>query len=705
MEVVSLCALRAAGLEWRLASGAVVLTVVCKATFLLKPGRSVLAQVQERPAERDELWDGGAAQSVRVASDLAPYKPKADVVLVGHAYAPAQKPVRSFVARLVVGEVDKSIEVWCDRSIRWQDGRLLEGPRIVKRPLRWECAAGGPDSDNPVGMRMDGVVDRHGVLAVPSLQPVDSYVTGRGDTFAPIGFGPVAPHWPGRTRALHRYVGRFPADGWQHQPLPADFDYGYFNVAPRDQQTAALQPDQRIVLENMHPEHARLATNLPGVRPRAIADRATGEREEIALAADTLWIDTDRGLCTLAWRGRLGLRHAGERGRVAFWVDGEPVTATTSPSSTHEHAAGPEASSEGVSDTVALFAATPEALSETVAPPLAASDDVSQTLHLPLTAAKDPLPFTTAPDGAPPLAASPNSPWARPVVATDEEGTGTLFAGLLPVGHAADGPTLPFVRSGSGALVSREPSPPPAIAAPVPAPPPYPPGPVQQVPLSLAAGGAGETNAANAPKVEERIIADAAPPPIGDVAPPPMIGPLATPDMVAPTAAPPEPKQEEPAVPSAPASPPVPTEPELPLAEFPLERCARIAASLGRRKAETRRILEENGLTLQVWQALDRHWSTQIRDETRRGKSAKLKAYDAAYVAQLEKERGAIQPEEYAQITVQAERGNAAAALAELDLPRNAQTRIERVWLLKLSDDALLSEEVRGLMFNLRASE
>ena len=43
--------------------------------------------------------------------------------------------------------------------------------------------------------------------------------------------------------------------------------------------------------------------------------------------ADTLWIDSDRGICTMVWRGRLALRSAREAGRVAFWVDGLPSVA------------------------------------------------------------------------------------------------------------------------------------------------------------------------------------------------------------------------------------------------------------------------------------------------------------------------------------------------------------------------------------------
>ncbi|MBK9259442.1 MAG: DUF2169 domain-containing protein [Polyangiaceae bacterium] len=69
---------------------------------------------------------------MRVPNDVVPYKPRADVLLVGHAYAPDKQPVRSLVTRFVVGAMDKSIEVWCDRAFRVLDGQMLEGKRLPR---------------------------------------------------------------------------------------------------------------------------------------------------------------------------------------------------------------------------------------------------------------------------------------------------------------------------------------------------------------------------------------------------------------------------------------------------------------------------------------------------------------------------------------------------------------------------------------------
>lgn len=320
MDIVSSGPLRAASLLWQPRPGAHVLTVVCKATFALRPVVSPLANDQEPPSDEDNHWNDDPSRSLYSPSDLAPFKPRGDVLLVGSAFAPRGGPARSLVARLIVGDVDKSIEVFHDRVFT-QDGQLREGARFVKMALRYERAAGGPDTSNPVGIRSDAPPDVHGQTAIPNLQPPGVFLSRRGDVISPIGFGPIAPSWPGRRDKLGRHRDTWPTPRWASEPLPEDIDPGYFNAAPRDQQVDAIRDNERIVLENLHPEHARLVTSLPAVRPRALVERRGRAPEALEMRADTLWIDTDRALCTLTWRGLLRLADRSEPGRVVITAD------------------------------------------------------------------------------------------------------------------------------------------------------------------------------------------------------------------------------------------------------------------------------------------------------------------------------------------------------------------------------------------------
>src|SRR5262245_51195245 len=100
MEVVSACPLPVGSLVWQAWSGAVVLTVVCKATFRLRSIESPLADEQDPIFDADRYWNDDPRRGLCTATDLVPFKRRAEVILVGHAHAPFGAPVRSLVARL-----------------------------------------------------------------------------------------------------------------------------------------------------------------------------------------------------------------------------------------------------------------------------------------------------------------------------------------------------------------------------------------------------------------------------------------------------------------------------------------------------------------------------------------------------------------------------------------------------------------------------
>ena len=290
MRLIALSPVHVAPLLWRRDARTWILTVVCKASFDLLPGEMRLSAQQDVINDRDQRWEDDGARSVHTPDDLAPFKTRADVTLVGTAFAPQGAPVRSLIARLACAGIDKSIAVHGDRT------RSSEPALFKRMALRYERAAGGPGTVNPVG-----IADR-----VPNLEPAR-----RGDgPVPPVGFGPIAADWPERLQKLGRA-------GWSpDEPFPEDLDASYFNVAPLDQQVPALRHDQALHLENLHPEHARLVTRLPGLHPQAFVERAGAQPHEIEMHADGLWIDTDRGRCAVTWRAQVSLAQPDEPGRV-----------------------------------------------------------------------------------------------------------------------------------------------------------------------------------------------------------------------------------------------------------------------------------------------------------------------------------------------------------------------------------------------------
>ncbi len=83
-----------------------------------------------------------------------------------------------------------------------------------------------------------------------------------------------------------------------------------------DQELAELRTNERIVLENLHRKHPRLVTSLSGHTPIAFVVDPQSAPFELRLVPDTLWIDTDRSLCSLTFRGQRPLREREPRGCV-----------------------------------------------------------------------------------------------------------------------------------------------------------------------------------------------------------------------------------------------------------------------------------------------------------------------------------------------------------------------------------------------------
>ncbi len=500
MNVVSVCPLRVASLGWQTSRGVPVLTVIAKATYDLAPDTCQMAEEQEDPTEYESHWNDDPERSLHLPSDFSPFKPRPEVTLVGQAFAPRGEPVARLVARLAVGSVDKSIVVHAERSFS-QDGVLRHGARFKRMPVRYERAAGGPETNNPVGVTRKP--DALGVVTLPNLEPPGLNVTRPDDFIELVGFGPIAEAWPARQSRLGRYAGSWSVSALQTAALPDEIDPLYFLSAPKDQHLDELWSNERIVLENLHPDHPRLVTRLPGYEPRAFVEGPRGAVAELAMTCDTLWIDTDRAMCTLTWRGQITLDHPAMEGRVVVamemigrqlaWSTVEKLAAASS---------GPKASP------VATLAGPMRNVS-TDAPSwptwLASDEEESPTISgITGSPAKSPA-SAGSPAKTPAIAGSPAGallkPEARPItrdVKLDADGTGTMEVSVpMQVIDAAMAraeaerarPPAPVVAAPSrSATASAKETPPPAWQW-APAPPPLRPEPsAWAAGASLAAG-------------------------------------------------------------------------------------------------------------------------------------------------------------------------------------------------------------------------
>ncbi|WP_437961610.1 DUF2169 domain-containing protein [Sorangium sp. So ce119] len=396
MHVVCQGQIRASSLEWRPTPDAWVLTIACHALFELAPFESPVTSVPVAALE-DE---GDERRLVEPWGPVAPFKRWGEVIVVGHAHAPDGIPVRSLIARLAVGDIDKAVLVRGD-SFFERDGSLGEPAPFARMPLRWERAAGGLHTSNPIGVPTGNgaLPDRWGRARAPNLLPVASSTAMRHGHLWPAGFGPLRPEWPDRAQRLRRHAAAWDHARWTEQPLPEGIDTGYFNVAPLDQVTNDLTGTEPLVLEHLHPRFPRLTTSLRAPAPHAIA-MTDGVEQRVLLRCDTLVIDADHGVAALVWRGQLMLDRPPRDG-VVLVTEGELAPSLTgtvmAPLSSRPSAVLPFLQAAAQLAPEPPTAATPDAVDPRFPPASPVEEDASQTLVPAVVLPGPALPFHALP--------------------------------------------------------------------------------------------------------------------------------------------------------------------------------------------------------------------------------------------------------------------------------------------------------------------
>ncbi|MEP7122936.1 MAG: DUF2169 domain-containing protein [Byssovorax sp.] len=283
--------------------------VVIKGTFDLVPdGPAKLRDETELPS--GDLHAGDEMmRSVLYPSDFAPFKPRVDVTLKGHAYAPGGSSPAS-LARFRFGRgsagFERQIAVFGERT--WQQTVVKTAPteprRFQRIPIVHELAFGGPGFDrNPMGRGYGAAT------ALPCLEDPARLITSPADTPEPMSFGAVPMLWRERWSRLGSYAGDWLKTRWPY--FPDDFDWAFFQAAPPAQQLDRVQGDEAFEIVGMHPQHPRLDGSLPRLKPRCFAQRTTeagGELVEVVLRLDTVTIDVDEMKLNLVWRGLIEVR-------------------------------------------------------------------------------------------------------------------------------------------------------------------------------------------------------------------------------------------------------------------------------------------------------------------------------------------------------------------------------------------------------------
>ena len=330
------------------------LTLIVKGTFdVLADGRTRLAKAQLPLSGDENEGEEGDPALVRYESDLVPFKPRADLLCVGRAYAPGGQPVTSLGVRFGLVDRPKEIRVLGDRRLRMVGPTPEIGPPapFTVMDLSYCRAFGGTDLEDPDGMRVcptnplgrgfarKAAAQRN--RPMPNFEDPRHPLRDLSAPVAPAGFGPIGRTWQPRLALAGTYDER-----WQRERAPEppeDFDLGFFNCAPPDQQIEGyLRGDETLWAENLHPTLPRLSVRLPGVRIRAFFEVAAALADdkavvsglrELRLRLDTAWLDMEALRLVLVWRTGLYAAHVAEDG--ALLIGAERITDEPKPVAIH----------------------------------------------------------------------------------------------------------------------------------------------------------------------------------------------------------------------------------------------------------------------------------------------------------------------------------------------------------------------------------
>ncbi|ECC8925251.1 DUF2169 domain-containing protein [Salmonella bongori] len=319
-------------------------------------------------------------------SDLAPFKPACDIIVNGTAYAPDGIAVPEIIAGVVMrspsGEVllDKKLKIIGQRFYRRQSltGQWDEtAPEpFVSLPLDYRYAFGGecrveadsgyadripeenrlteeqrrehPEADNPPLAHMAWPVNPLGLGYTPSwylragnihqveapriiamdapftLQHFINVYEGKTDWSSPecqpAGFGCISRTWLPRLSLAGTWD-----QAWlenRHPGLPEDFNFRYWNSAPRDQQIPFPAPGTTLTLYGLHPD-GEMTFTLPVNRAGILLRMDTGEWVPQMMWTDTLLIDADTLTLAQTWRYLLPVNPSVRVMEARYHVPGE----------------------------------------------------------------------------------------------------------------------------------------------------------------------------------------------------------------------------------------------------------------------------------------------------------------------------------------------------------------------------------------------
>jgi len=305
--------------------------IVARMTLDLQGSRALRLSRVQRPLNFTDLhWGEPGCSSVREESDLAPFKPRTDVVVVGTARSLGAVALPAWEVKVRVGQTEKHLRVTGPRWwVRDGEGRfkLTDPEPCTEVPLRYEHALGGPTSaENPLGVGLyDGgsLADKDRVPA-PRIESDAAPVREWGKALLPEGFGVYGRAWQPRLAFAGTYDDAWLERTWPR--YPEDFNFGYWNGAHPDLVVPYLKGDEEVELVGFHVEGA-FRFRLPGHYVFVLLRYGGGFALPHPMWCDTLIIDTEVARVSMVYRLGVPLEPAVSRAEIRMRFNDPDATA------------------------------------------------------------------------------------------------------------------------------------------------------------------------------------------------------------------------------------------------------------------------------------------------------------------------------------------------------------------------------------------
>jgi len=328
-------------LLWPDFDGKSALCIIAKATYTVEAGEEAKPSYKKIPIFDQTVFFEDEV-SIMYETDLVPFKPLTDIVVVGKAYTPDKHPVKMIDVGVKVGDTQQIIRVFGDRS--WYQSEV-DGEFMISEPetftsieLKYENAFGGSDNENDVYCRENPI--GHGCIVEKSLQnselrklpnledPSDLIITCESRPI-PIGFGFCSVVWAPRIN----YMGGYEEYQLKDKSLflPDNFSYRFFNGAHSNLQVEGyLKGDEQVALVNLSSK-GRLVFHLPDKKPTVVVRKkglnsddtkdSKADESQVTMNLDTLVFIPDEGVFYEVFRGVFQLESMGNLPNLSILVE------------------------------------------------------------------------------------------------------------------------------------------------------------------------------------------------------------------------------------------------------------------------------------------------------------------------------------------------------------------------------------------------